>query len=58
MERDAVLNMRLPERVKKALTVAAREDNRTMSGMVVAILSEWLTAHAYLKATPKKRARK
>jgi hypothetical protein len=54
MERDAVLNMRIPERVKEALKVAADEDRRSVSAMVVVILEEWLLNNAYLKTSPKK----
>jgi hypothetical protein len=56
MERDAVLNVRLPADMKEALRVAAEDDHgRSMSGMVTRIVGEWLTATGYLR---KKRGRK
>jgi hypothetical protein len=48
MKRDAVLNIRLPRDVKAALQIAAEEDHgRSLSGMVVRVVSEWLEANGY-----------
>lgn len=50
------MNIRLPAALKKALREAALDDHgRTMSGMLVRILEEWLEAHGYLKARPRKK---
>lgn len=52
MERDAVLNFRLPLDVKEALRQAAEADHgRSMSSMAVRIFREWLTTHEYLSPT-------
>ena len=55
MERDAVLNMRVPKRVKEALQLAADRENRSMAGQAVHILEEWLLNQAYLKGAKKPR---
>jgi len=48
MERDAVLNVRLPAELKEALRRAASDDHgRSISGMVARILGEWLEGHGY-----------
>ncbi len=56
MKRDAVLNIRLPADVKAAVQRAGDDDHgRSISGMVVRILQEWLTERGYLKAPREKR---
>ena len=51
MKRDAVLNVRLPADVKEALRKAAEDDyDRSVSGMVVRVMREWLEAQGYLVA--------
>jgi plasmid stability protein len=51
MERDAVLNFRVPLDVKEALRLAAEADHgRSMSAMAVRIFREWLAQHGYLEA--------
>jgi hypothetical protein len=57
MERDARLIVRLPAAVKEATQRAADDDHgRSLSGMVVRILEEWLSQHDYLK--PKSKGRR
>lgn len=51
MKRDAVLNIRVPTEVKDALFTASEADGRSMSGMTVRILREWLGAQGYLDAS-------
>lgn len=61
MERDVVLNVRLPSKTKKALRMAAIDDERTMSSMVAKVLKDWLTTQGYLgsvESLSKKRTRK
>ena len=57
MERDDVLNVRIPANLKAGLRRAAADDLRTMSSMVEVILTQWLTAKGYVSAkrAPKKR---
>jgi hypothetical protein len=51
MERDETIVVRLPAAVKAAVKQAANDDHgRSMSAMVVRILTEWLTEHEYLSA--------
>jgi len=55
MTRDAVLNIRLPNDVKEAVRRAGDEDHgRSLSGMVVRILTEWCTEKGYLPAEPQR----
>jgi hypothetical protein len=60
VERDEVLVVRVPGAVKAALREAAEDDHgRTMSGMVVRILREWLLDRSYLpQANAPKREKK
>jgi hypothetical protein len=53
MKRDAVLNVRLPADVKEALRRAAEDDfDRSVSGMVVRVMREWLESQGYLAGAP------
>ncbi len=57
MKRDGMLVLRLPIEVKDALRAAGEADaGRSMSGMAVKILSEWLGEHEFLKE-PQEPAR-
>jgi hypothetical protein len=49
MERDDVLNMRIPADLKAALRRAAEDERRSMSAQVDFILSAWLAERGYLK---------
>ena len=54
-----MLVVRIPGGVKDALRNAAEDDHdRTMSGMVVRILREWLTEHEYLGQSSDSKRRK
>jgi hypothetical protein len=52
MERNVVLNLRLPAGIKKALRAAALDDDRTMSNAVAKILRTWLVQNGYLHKSP------
>ena len=55
MERDAILAVRIPAEVKEAVRRAGEADHgRSLSGMVVRILTEWCTEKGYLQAEPKR----
>jgi len=64
MERDTMLNVRIPSDLKEAVRRAAEVDHgRSLSGMVVRILREWCAEHGYLSAdgnesAPQRRGRK
>jgi hypothetical protein len=49
VKRDAVLNLRVPAEIKKALQRAALKDDRTVSGMAVRLLREALVARGHLE---------
>lgn len=58
MERDSMLNVRLPEEIKEALRRAAEDDHgRSLSGMVVRVLGEWLDTNGYLVTEHRAAAR-
>jgi hypothetical protein len=55
MDRDEVLNLRVPADLKEALRRAADDDHgRSMSAMAVRILREWLTAGGYISTDGKR----
>ena len=61
MDKDEVLNFRVPAELKLALRKAAEQDERSMSIMAARILREWLVKHGFLEhaggsSTPPKRA--
>lgn len=60
MDRDETLIVRLPSAIKEGVRKAAEADHgRSMSGMVVRILSEWLTKNGHLRAeSPKKKGKR
>ena len=47
MNKDDVLNFRVPADLKLALRRAAEQDDRSMSMMAVRILREWLAGHGF-----------
>lgn len=53
MNRDEVLNVRVPGEIKAALKKAADADERSVSTMTVRILREWLEHHGHLRATSR-----
>lgn len=58
MKRDAMLNVRIPADVKRAIKRAGDDDHgRSVSGMVVRILREWCIAHGYLAAPKSAKGR-
>lgn len=62
MNKDDVLNFRVPADLKAALRKAAEKDERSMSMMAVRILREWLAGNGYYdesvrEASPRARRR-
>lgn len=59
MERDAVLNLRLPSEVKEALRRAGDDDHgRSVSGMAVKAMREWLAERNYLSIASEPQPRR
>jgi len=60
MAKSLSLGVRLQPEVKAALERAAKEDLRSVSGLVEKILHDWLTEHGHMQApaAPKAAARK
>ena len=54
MDKDVVLNFRVPRDLKLALREAANQDERSMSTMAIRILREWLAANGYLSQSALK----
>ncbi len=54
MRRDAVLNLRVPKELKRALERVAEVDMRTVSGMAVLLLTEGLARRGFAKESPRK----
>lgn len=54
-QREAVLIMRLPRSVKAALKRAAEDDHRSMSALMLKLVSDHLAANGYLTPDPKPR---
>ena len=52
MNKDDVLNFRVPADLKVALKKAAAKDERSMSMMAVRILREWLANHGFYEEGP------
>ena len=57
MVKDDVLNLRVPGDVKQALKRAAEADERSVSGLALKILREWLARNALLPKGATSRAR-
>jgi len=55
MERDAMLVVRLPSKVKQALHRAADEDGRSMSNLATRIVTLWLEKEGFLRAQARPR---
>jgi len=58
MDKDDVLNFRVPSDLKAALRRAADQDERSMSTMAARILREWLTDKGFYEAESRVAHRK
>ena len=58
MDKDDVLNFRVPSDLKAALRRAADQDERSMSTMAARILHEWLTDKGFYEAESQVAHRK
>ncbi len=56
MNKDEVLNLRVPADVKAALKRAAEADDRSVSSMVLRIIREWLERNGSVIRRPEPRS--
>jgi hypothetical protein len=55
-ERTSILSFRVTPELKAALEGVAEEDSRSVSSLVIKVLTEWAKANGHLPADkPKKR---
>jgi len=57
MTKTLPLGFRIEHEIKEALTVAAREDHRSVSSLVELIVAQWLRERGYLGELPKRGVR-
>ncbi|MBX3570301.1 MAG: hypothetical protein KF914_19725 [Rhizobiaceae bacterium] len=55
MTKTHPLGFRIEQDIKQALTVAAKEDHRSVSSLVELIIAKWLREHGYLEAVAERR---
>lgn len=56
MAKTHPLGFRIEPDIKQALTVAAKEDHRSVSSLVELIIAKWLRENGYLEAQAERRA--
>ena len=54
MTKTHPLGFRIEQDIKEALTVAAKEDHRSVSSLVELIIAKWLREHGYLANQPQR----
>lgn len=57
MTKTLPLGFRIEHEIKEALTVAAREDHRSVSSLVELIVAQWLRERGYLGELPQRSSR-
>ena len=57
MAKTHPLGFRIEPEIKEALTVAAKEDHRSVSSLVELIIAKWLREHGYLANAPQRALR-
>jgi len=57
MTKTHPLGFRIEQDIKEALTVAAKEDHRSVSSLVELIIAKWLREHGYLANQPQRAMR-
>jgi hypothetical protein len=55
MAKTHPLGFRIEPDIKQALTVAAKEDHRSVSSLVELIIAKWLRENGYLEAQAERR---
>lgn len=58
MAKTHPLGFRIEPDIKNALTVAAKEDHRSVSSLVELIIAKWLREHGYLEAQAERRGQR
>ena len=56
MPKTLPLGFRIEHEIKEALTLAAREDHRSVSSLVELIVAKWLRERGYLEQPPQRAA--
>jgi predicted HicB family RNase H-like nuclease len=54
-DRTAAFGFRIDPQLKDALERAAEADSRSVSSLVIKILTDWAKSNGYLQDKPKKR---
>jgi hypothetical protein len=54
MAKTHPLGFRIEPDIKEALTVAAKEDHRSVSSLVELIIAKWLRENGYLASSPQR----
>ena len=57
MTKTHPLGFRIEQDIKEALTVAAKEDHRSVSSLVELIIAKWLRDQGYLAGKPERHVR-
>ncbi|PSJ60533.1 hypothetical protein [Kumtagia ephedrae] len=57
MAKTHPLGFRIEPDIKEALTVAAKEDHRSVSSLVELIIAKWLRENGYLAGQPHRSLR-
>ena len=57
MAKTHPLGFRIEQEIKDALTLAAKEDHRSVSSLVELIIAKWLREHGYLADQPHRMLR-
>lgn len=57
MAKTMPLGFRIEQDIKEALTIAAKEDHRSVSSLVELIIAQWLRERGYMTALPERPAR-
>jgi hypothetical protein len=58
MAKTHPLGFRIEPEIKQALTIAAKEDHRSVSSLVELIIAKWLREHGYLEPQTERRGQR
>ncbi len=57
MAKTHPLGFRIEQEIKEALTVAAKDDHRSVSSLVELIIAKWLRDNGYMQTQPSRPQR-